>query len=199
MAASASAMTSAQQQEVRAISDGWWLILLWGVLTILIGIFLVTSPAVTAVALFTLLGAYFVVGGIVDVIAAIAQRGAGWGWKLALGILYIVAGVAVLGSPIISTLFGVVILYYFLAFSAIFGGVVEIIQAVLKIGKLGLGAVLGGLLIGILQLVIGLFLLENPIAGTLTLVPIMGFFAIAGGIVAIIGAFQVKGMAAKVA
>jgi uncharacterized membrane protein HdeD (DUF308 family) len=199
MAANASAMTSAQRDEVRAAADGWWLILLWGVLTILIGIFLVTSPAVTAVALFTLLGAYFVVGGIVDVIAAIAQRGAGWGWKLALGILYIVAGVAVLGSPIISTLFGVVILYYFLAFSAIFGGVVEIIQAVLKIGKLGFGAVLGGLLIGILQLMIGLFLLENPIAGTVTLVPIMGFFAIAGGIVAIIGAFRVKGMAANVA
>jgi uncharacterized membrane protein HdeD (DUF308 family) len=168
------------------------------VLTILVGLFLVTSPALTAIALFTLLGAYFVVGGIVDIVSAIAQRGAGWGWRLALGILYVVAGVAVLGSPIWSTIFGLAILFYFLAFSAIIGGIVEIVRAVMKIGKLGFGAVLGGLLLGILQLVIGLFLLENPIAGTLTLVPVMGFFAIAAGVVAIIGAFRVKNLAATV-
>jgi uncharacterized membrane protein HdeD (DUF308 family) len=191
-------MTPAQRDEVRAISDGWWLLLLWGVLTILVGLFLVTSPALTAIALFTLLGAYFVVGGIVDIVSAIAQRGAGWGWRLALGILYVVAGVAVLGSPIWSTIFGLAILFYFLAFSAIIGGIVEIVRAVVKIGKLGFGAVLGGLLLGILQLVIGLFLLENPIAGTLTLVPVMGFFAIAAGVVAIIGAFRVKNLAATV-
>jgi uncharacterized membrane protein HdeD (DUF308 family) len=191
-------MTPAQRDEVRAISDGWWLLLLWGVLTILVGLFLVTSPALTAIALFTLLGAYFVVGGIVDIVSAIAQRGAGWGWRLALGILYVVAGVAVLGSPILSTIFGLAILFYFLAFSAIIGGIVEIVRAVMKIGKLGFGAVLGGLLLGILQLVIGLFLLENPIAGTLTLVPVMGFFAIAAGVVAIIGAFRVKNLAATV-
>lgn len=192
------AATPAQKQEVRAISEGWWLILLWGLLTILIGLFLITSPAVTAIMLFTLLGAYFVVGGIVDVLAAIVHRGAGWIWRLALGILYIVAGVAVLSAPVLSTIFGVAMLYYFLAFSAIVGGIIEIVRAVMAIGRLGLGAVIGSLLIGILQLVIGLFLLENPVAGTLTLVPVLGIFAVASGIVAIIGAFQVKGLAARV-
>jgi uncharacterized membrane protein HdeD (DUF308 family) len=191
-------MTPAQRDDVRAISDGWWLLLLWGVLTILVGLFLVTSPALTAVALFTLLGAYFVVGGIVDIIGALAQREQGWIWRLILGILYVAAGVAVLGSPILSTIFGVALLFYFLAFSAIVGGIVEIVRALMKIGSLGFGAVLGGLLLGILQLVIGLFLLENPIAGTLTLVPVMGFFAIAAGMVTIIGAFRVKNLGATV-
>lgn len=198
MALSVNAVTPAQKQEVRAIADGWWLILLWGLLTILIGLFLITSPAVTAVMLFTLLGAYFVVGGIVDVISSLVHRGAGWVWRLALGVLYIVAGVAVLSAPVLSTIFGVAMLYYFLAFSAIIGGIVEIVQAVLKIGKLGLGAVIGGLLIGVLQLAIGLFLLENPATGALTLVPVLGIFAIAAGIIAMIGAFQVKNLASKI-
>ena len=177
-----------------AAADGWWLILLWGILTLMIGLFLVTNPATTAVALFTLLGAYFVVAGIVDVVASIAQRGPGWGWKLALGVLYIVAGFAVLGSPILSTIFGVSVLYYFIAFAAIFGGIVNIVQALLKIGKVGFWPILGTLLLGILQLVIGLFLLENPLTGKLTLVPVMGFFAIAGGIVLIIESLMVHRM-----
>ena len=197
MAAANPTAEDVKVQELRAAADGWWLILLWGVLTLFIGMFLVSSPAQTAVALFTLLGAYFVVAGIVDIVASIAQRHPGWGWKLALGILYVVAGFAVLGSPILSTIFGVKVLYFFIAFAAIFGGIMNIIQAVLKIGKAGFWPVLGTLLLGILQLVIGLFLLENPIAGTLTLVPVMGFFAIAGGIVLIIESFMVRSMGKK--
>lgn len=197
MAAANPTANDVKTQELRAAADGWWLFLLWGILTLMIGLFLVTNPATTAVALFTLLGAYFVVAGIVDVVASIAQRGQGWGWKLALGALYIVAGIAVLGSPILSTLFGVSVLYYFIAFAAIFGGIVNIIQSVLKIGKAGFWPVLGSLLLGILQLVIGLFLLENPLTGKLTLVPVMGFFAIAGGIVLIIESLMVRSMGKK--
>ena len=165
MAAANPTANDAKVEALRAAADGWWLILLWGILTLMIGLFLVTNPATTAVALFTLLGAYFVVAGIVDVVASIAQRGPGWGWKLALGVLYIVAGFAVLGSPILSTIFGVSVLYYFIAFAAIFGGIVNIVQALLKIGKVGFWPILGTLLLGILQLVIGLFLLENPLTG----------------------------------
>lgn len=194
MAAANPTANDAKVEALRAAADGWWLILLWGILTLMIGLFLVTNPATTAVALFTLLGAYFVVAGIVDVVASIAQRGPGWGWKLALGVLYIVAGFAVLGSPILSTIFGVSVLYYFIAFAAIFGGIVNIVQALLKIGKVGFWPILGTLLLGILQLVIGLFLLENPLTGKLTLVPVMGFFAIAGGIVLIIESLMVHRM-----
>ena len=194
MAAANPTANDAKVEALRAAADGWWLILLWGILTLMIGLFLVTTPATTAVALFTLLGAYFVVAGIVDVVASIAQRGPGWGWKLALGVLYIVAGFAVLGSPILSTIFGVSVLYYFIAFAAIFGGIVNIVQALLKIGKVGFWPILGTLLLGILQLVIGLFLLENPLTGKLTLVPVMGFFAIAGGIVLIIESLMVHRM-----
>jgi len=197
MAAANPTANDAKVEALRAAADGWWLILLWGILTLMIGLFLITNPATTAVALFTLLGAYFVVAGIVDVVASIAQRGAGWGWKLALGALYIVAGFAVLGSPILSTIFGVSVLYYFIAFAAIFGGIVNIVQALLKIGKVGFWPILGTLLLGILQLVIGLFLLENPLTGKLTLVPVMGFFAIAGGIILIIESLMVHRMGKK--
>ncbi len=191
MAATAAATTT-QNDELRAAADGWWLILLWGILTLIIGGFLLTNPATTAVTLFTLLGVYFVIAGMVDIIGSIWKRGPGWGWKFALGILYMFAGISVLGSPILSTWFGVQILYFFIAFAAIFGGTVNIIQGVRRIGKAGFWAVLGTLLLGVLQLVIGLFLLENPIAGSLTLVPVMGIFAVAGGIVLIIESFMVR-------
>lgn len=197
MAAANPTANDVKTQELRAAAAGWWLILLWGILTLLVGIFLISNPATTAVALFTLLGAYFVVAGIVDLVASVAQRGPRWGWKFALGALYVVAGLAVLGSPIWSTLFGVSVLYYFIAFAAIFGGIANIIQAVMRIGKAGFWPVLGTLLLGILQLVIGLFLLENPLTGKSTLVPVMGIFAIAGGIVLIVESFMVRSMGKK--
>ena len=192
------AATPAQKQEVRAISEGWWILLVWGILTVLMGLYIVANPEKMALVGVTLLGAYFVVGGIMDIVSAIVQRETAWVWRLVVGIVYVAAGMAVLGSPLLATVMSMAVLYFVLAFSAVFGGIVEIIRAVTRIGKVGFGAVLGTLLLGILQLAIGLFLLENPVAGTLALMPVLGIFAIASGIVAMIGAFQVKGLAARV-
>ena len=65
------------------------------------------APAQSALALFTLFGIYFLIAGFVDIIASIAQRGPGWGWKLALGVLYVMAGFAVINSTALAAVFGV--------------------------------------------------------------------------------------------
>lgn len=194
MAAANPTANDVKTQELRAAADGWWLILLWGVLAILVGIAMVQAPIQSALALFTLFGIYFLVAGFVDIVASIAQRGPGWGWKLALGVLYVVAGFAVINNTALSAIFGLQVLYFFVAFAAIFGGIVNIIQAVLKIGKTGFWPVLGTLLLGIFQLLIGMALLESPLAGTITLWFVLAFFAIAGGIVLIIQSFMVRSM-----
>jgi uncharacterized membrane protein HdeD (DUF308 family) len=194
MAAANPTANDVKTQELRAAADGWWLILLWGILAIVVGVMMVQAPVQSALAMFTLFGIYFLVAGFVDIVASIAQRGQGWGWKLALGVLYVVAGFAVLNSTALAAIFGLQVLYFFVAFAAIFGGVVNIIQAVMKIGKTGFWPVLGTLLLGIFQLLIGMALLESPLAGTITLWFVLAFFAIAGGIVLIIQSFMVRSM-----
>lgn len=197
MAAANPTANDVKTQELRAAADGWWLILLWGVLGIIVGAVMLQSPVQSALALFTLFGIYFLVAGFVDIIASIAQRGPGWGWKLALGVLYVVAGFAVINNTALSAVFSLKVFYFFIAFAAIFGGIVNIIQAVMKIGKTGFWPVLGTLLLGIFQLVIGLALLENPIGGTVALWWVLAVFAIAGGIVLIIQSFMVRSMGKK--
>lgn len=197
MAAANPTANDVQTQELRAAADGWWLGLLWGVLAIIVGIAMLQAPAQSALALFTLFGIYFLIAGFVDIIASIAQRGPGWGWRLALGVLYVMAGFAVINSTALAAVFGLQILYFFIAFAAIFGGIVNIIQAVMKIGKAGFWPVLGTLLLGIFQLVIGFALLESPLVGTITLWFVLAFFAIAGGIVLIIQSFMVRSMGKK--
>jgi uncharacterized membrane protein HdeD (DUF308 family) len=199
MAAANPTANDVKTQELRAAADGWWLILLWGVLGIIVGVIMLQAPVRSALALFTIFGIYFLVAGFVDIIASIAQRGPGWGWKLALGVLYVVAGFAVLNNTALTGIFTLQVLYFFIAFAAIFGGIMNIIQAVMRIGKAGFWPVLGILLLGIFQLVIGFALLENPAGGTIALWWVLAIFAIAGGIVLVIQSFMVRSMGKKLA
>jgi len=164
----------------RIAARNWWIVLVWGVLT-------------------TLLGAYFVVGGIFDIVGAVMDRVNGWVIQLLLGILYVAAGIAVLGAPVLAAIVGLQLLYFFIAFSAILGGIIKIVQSLMAIGRAGFWGVLGLLLLGILQLVIGLLLLEtplsgDPISGPLTLVPVMGIFTIAAGITAILASLRIRNL-----
>ena len=79
----------------------WWLLLLSGCLSILIGILLLTNPARTAVALAWALGLYWFIQGTFVLIGMFIDHSA-WGWKLFIGILGILAGIVVMRHPIAS-------------------------------------------------------------------------------------------------
>lgn len=74
-----------------------------GALSILVGMLVLRDPLQTLVILAVLLGAWWVVTGVVEVVNSIA-RGAQpdrW-WRLAMGIISLVAGLVVLAAPGIS-------------------------------------------------------------------------------------------------
>ena len=79
----------------------WWLLLLGGILTVIVGILLLTSPVKTTVALIWALSLYWVIQGIFTLIGMFVDHSA-WGWKLFIGVLSILAGVIVLRHPIAS-------------------------------------------------------------------------------------------------
>ena len=59
----------------------WWLILIEGILAIIIGILLFTSPVQTMAAIVVFLGLYWLIKGIFDIISMFVDHTA-WGWKL---------------------------------------------------------------------------------------------------------------------
>lgn len=76
----------------------WWVV--GGVVSILGGIYAFANPVVASFSVVILAGAFFLVLGVLEVIAAIQMRGHdGFWWKLLLGLATAAVGVFLLAKP----------------------------------------------------------------------------------------------------
>jgi uncharacterized membrane protein HdeD (DUF308 family) len=81
------------------------LLAILGVLSLIVGLYALRHVLLTLVALALILGIFWIVNGVVDVVVAIGDRGLPRrGWRIALGALSIVAGLVVLANPELSLL-----------------------------------------------------------------------------------------------
>jgi uncharacterized membrane protein HdeD (DUF308 family) len=170
---------------VRTLAAHWWVLLLRGLIAILFGIMAFAWPGVTLAALVLLWGAYALVDGIFEVIAGV--RGKWWGLVL-LGILGIAAGVLTFMWPGITA----IALLWVIAVWAIVIGIMQI-SAAIRLRKEVEGEWLW-ILTGILTVILGVLLIARPGAGALSVLWLIGWFAIAWGILLCILAFKVKKM-----
>jgi uncharacterized membrane protein HdeD (DUF308 family) len=72
--------------------SGFFLHMLSGVLSIVVGILFLRWPVSALAALTLLLACYLLVGGIFKIVAALSFRFAIWGWPLASGIIDVLLG-----------------------------------------------------------------------------------------------------------
>lgn len=75
------------------------LLALLGVLAILVGLLCLARPFQTVTALALLLGAFWVVGGVIEFFHGLAARVPGRGWAMAGGLISVIAGIVVLAYP----------------------------------------------------------------------------------------------------
>jgi uncharacterized membrane protein HdeD (DUF308 family) len=108
-----------------------------------------------------------------------------WGWILALGIVYLIAGLVALGSVVMATVASVLIVGVMM----IIAGVAEIINA---FQCKGWGRFLVWLLLGALYIVAGFITFENPLFAAAILTLLLGASLVASGLVRIILAFSMK-------
>lgn len=162
----------------------WWLILIEGILAIIIGILLFTSPVQTMAAIVVFLGLYWLIKGIFDIISMFVDHTA-WGWKLFMGIIGIVAGVVILRHPVVSTAAVPVIFTWVLGIYAVIAGIIMLVQA-FGGGGWGIG------IMGVIGLLIGIFLLGNTLIGTQIVIWLSALTLVIGGIFAVVFAFRVR-------
>jgi uncharacterized membrane protein HdeD (DUF308 family) len=160
----------------------WWLILVEGILALVIGILILTSPRETVFYLVMFLGVYWVVKGIFDIISMFVDHTA-WGWKLFTGLLGIIAGLIILRNPVLSGLAIPGLFVWLGGLYCIIGGIVLFVQA-FRGGGWGAG------ILGVLLIVLGIIILGNTLVSTVTFIWIAGILLIVGGIAAIVQAFQ---------
>lgn len=167
-------------------SPRWGLVLLGGIASIIFGLLLLLAPQMTIPAVVIFLGAYWLVIGVIEIIGIFAGYSrAHWGWALFSGILGIIAGILILGHPLMASVIVPAILVMILAGLGIIMGIVGIIQG-------AMGAGWGAIVLGILSIILGILLFMAPIVAALLLIIMLGALLIVGGIAAIFGAFQIR-------
>jgi uncharacterized membrane protein HdeD (DUF308 family) len=107
------------------------------------------------------------------------------GWIVALGVIYVIAGLIALGSVAMATVVSV----FIVGIMMLIAGVAEVINAfqVKSWGKF-----LFWLILGALYIVAGFVTFENPLLAAAILTLILGIALVASGIMRIVLAFSVK-------
>jgi len=162
----------------------WWLVLIEGIAAILIGFFLLISPATTTIVIVQFLGFYWLISGIFSIISIFIDHSM-WGWKLFAGVLGIIAGILIIQHPLWSTLLVPATLVIVMGVFGLIIGVINLFQA-FRGGGWGIG------ILGVLSIIFGLILLANPMLATLGLPLVLGIFGIVFGVIAIFGAFRAR-------
>jgi uncharacterized membrane protein HdeD (DUF308 family) len=167
----------------------WWLLLLWGLLTLLVGGMFLLNPGQTMVLFIVFLGAWWLVGGLFTILSLFVDR-SNMGWKLFLSIINILAGILILAYPLYSTVFVFTFLIIFIGFWACFIGAAHLYHAWTS-KDAGTGV------LGIISIIFGFLLLINPFIAAALLPFVFGGFAIVSGIASVYFAFVAKGLQAS--
>lgn len=176
-------MTQSQSAS-RSPNIPWWLVLLEGIFAVIVGISLLVAPGITLSVIVQILGLYWLIAGILAIISIFVDR-AGWGLKLAAGILGIVAGIVVIRHPLWSTIIIPSLVVILIAIGGILIGIIDVIRAIRGDGW-GTG------ILGLVSLLLGIILLFNPVEAAFASTLALGIVALAGGMIAIVMAFRLR-------
>ena len=175
---------------ITQIARNWWHFVVRSVLAIVFGVFALIWPNTTKLALVLLFGAFALVDGISATTAGIALASyfKRW-WALLLeGLTGIMIGVLTFFWPDVTGL----VLLYFIAAWAVVTGIFEIVAAIefrnLISGEWAM------ILSGILSFLLGILLIAFPSAAAVSIVWLIGLYAIAFGIMELAFAFHLRSL-----
>ena len=162
----------------------WWAVLLAGVAAGALGIFMMASPKATSAALFRMVGALCLVGGVLSLGSGLMHR-AGRGWKLGVGIVGVLLGVALIVQPFPEAFLAAGLFVWLSGAVLVVLGVVFVIQAFAYAGWVrgALGALSG---------ILGFMLILGSAIGTQLAPLLFGLLAAIVGVLAILAAFRMR-------
>ncbi len=172
------------------ITHNWWLYAVRGLVAVLFGILAFTRPEQTVQALVLVFGVFALVDGVFAIFAGIASYRYFERWWAVLleGVAGVVIGLLTFFWPNITALF----LLYIIAAWALITGIFEIVAAI-QLRRLIMGEwmlILGGLL----SILFGVLLFVFPAAGAVSVIWVIGIYAVVFGISEIIFAFRLYGL-----
>jgi uncharacterized membrane protein HdeD (DUF308 family) len=172
------------------LAEWWWTFILRGILAIAFGALAFVAPAWGVTILVLLFAAWAIVDGVTGLFVGVRHRSTARSWWLEVleGVAGIAAGVIALLFPA----FAAGILVLLIAAWSIVTGVVEIVLAV-RLRRQISGEVWLGLA-GIASILFGVVLFLFPAAGALSLVWLIGSFALVFGVFLIVLGWRLRGI-----
>jgi uncharacterized membrane protein HdeD (DUF308 family) len=162
----------------------WWLSLIAGILWLLYGLLVLSLRPGSIASLAVLAGFAFIFGGVQQFV--VAQRVESWRWLFYIGgVLGIIAGIMAFVWPGATLL----VLAVFVSWYLVIGGIFTVVGAF--VGPKGSWWWLG-LIMGVLEFLIGAWAIGSPGRELLLLVNIVGFFMVFLGISEIFAAFSAR-------
>ena len=170
------------------LERNWWLLLVRGLSAILFGIAAFAWPGLTVAILVLIFGVYVLVDGIFGIVDSIRYRdrlNRWWLWLLD-GLLGVIVGTLMLVMPGL-TAYALVL---FIAAWAIVGGILRIVAAIQLRNEIEGEWLLG--LGGVLSILFGAVLVVMPGPGVLSLVWLIGTWAVVFGVLFVMLAFRLR-------
>jgi len=170
------------------LSRNWWVMLLRGLIAIGFGVLTLVQPTISLAALVLVFGIYVMADGILEVWHGIAGRREYEDWWILLlgGLAGIGIGILTLVAPGVTTL----VLMLYIAVWAVVRGILEIVMAIrLRREIAGEGWVILG---GILSVAFGVLLMAQPGASAITLVWVIGVYAVIFGLIMVFLSFRAR-------
>ena len=170
------------------VGKSWGLVLTFGILSVLLGLFAIflTGPTIVTVAI--LFAIQLFISGIFSIMRAFAH-GVDTGRRilsLIIGILGVIVGFALLREPFQS----VIVIAFVIGIYWVAQGIVELVGAFSS--KEGRN---WAIFLGIVSIIAGFIILEYPIASIATLALVVGIWLVILGAMEIFAAFQLRSAA----
>jgi hypothetical protein len=170
--------------QVERRSLPWWAVLLAGIAAGVLGIVMLASPNANSGALFRVVGLLVIVGAVVLLVSGLMHR-AGRGWKVTVGILGVLLGVALIVQPFPQAFLAAALFVWIVGIGLIVLGALFLIQAFAYAGWLRgiLGAVSG---------VVGFLLIIGSAAAPQLAPLLFGILATIAGVLGIVTAIRMR-------
>ncbi len=179
----------------KILSRYWWMTLIRGLLWVLFGIVLFVEPGLSLVTLATVFGLFVLADGIGNIVTAIGGRDQHEHWWLLLivGLCGIGIGLLSVFNPALTAL----ALLFYIAIWAIVTGVLQVVAAIRLRQEIEgeFWLILGGLA----SIAFGVLAIARPGAGALSVLWLIGAFAIVYGVLQVGLALRARGFAMKIA
>ena len=174
-------MSTNAADDLRPITSLWLLPVLFGVVTLGVGVFFVVSPHETLSTFTVIAGIFLLVDGVLAIFGSIFGKGEGRGLLALIGVLSAIAGLVLIKKPFDTLVaFTLIVGVWFVV-----AGVVRFVVALASPDGRG-----GNLVTAILDVIAGIVILSWPDLGLSTVAVIIGIVLIVRGVLFIVAGWQ---------